>query len=65
MKTCTGPCQQGRQACPTPEACELEAEEPDFYGRAHWLDLVCDAALAGALAGAVILAGVLITGCLS
>lgn len=20
---CTGPCKQGREACPTPEACEL------------------------------------------
>lgn len=25
---CTGPCNQGRAQCPTPDACELFADEP-------------------------------------
>lgn len=65
MKACTGPCQQGRQACPTPDACELEAAEPDFYGREDWLDIVQGAVVVAVLAGSAILAGVLISRSLS
>jgi hypothetical protein len=27
MKTCHGPCDQGRKPCPTPEACEVQEPE--------------------------------------
>lgn len=62
---CNGPCQQGRLPCPTPEACEVDEEEPSFYGREHWLDIVQGVVVVGALAGAAILAGVLIAGWLT
>lgn len=57
---CSGPCNQGRIPCPTPGACEVQ--EPDFYGREHWLDIVQGVVVVAALAGSAILAGVLIAG---
>lgn len=63
-RVCHGPCQQGRLPCPTPEACEVE-EEPDFYGREHWLDIVQGAVVAAVVAGSALLAGVLIAGWLA
>lgn len=48
---CNGPCQQGRVPCPTPEACEVEVEEPMFYGRQWLREAVYDAALVLALVG--------------
>lgn len=53
---CTGPCQQGRVTCPTPEACEIE--EPNFYGQEHWrvffVDLAMACAFAAVAAGLVV-----------
>lgn len=37
---CTGPCQQGRLPCPTPDACQVE--EPNFYSREHWREMGFD-----------------------
>jgi hypothetical protein len=31
MPCCKGPCQQGRKACPTPQACELD-DDNDVIG---------------------------------
>lgn len=59
---CNGPCQQGRMPCPTPEACEVEADEREFYGREHWLDMLQGAVVVAVLAGSAILAGVLVAG---
>ena len=55
---CNGPCQQGRVSCPTPEACEVDAEEPNFYGREYWREVLTDAALTACIAGLVMLAAV-------
>ena len=64
IRVCHGPCWQGRLPCPAPEACEVE-EEPDFYGREHWLDIVQGVVVVAVLAGSAILAGVLIEGWLA
>ena len=42
MKCCYGPCEQGRRKCPTPEACQVEVEEPDRW----WDVIVSDTAIA-------------------
>jgi hypothetical protein len=52
---CKGPCEQGRHACPHPQACEL-ADEPDFYGRDWFRGVVIDALLTGAAVGCVLFA---------
>lgn len=55
---CNGPCQQGRLPCPTPEACEVDVEEPSFYGREHWRETLTDAALTACAAGLVMVVAV-------
>jgi hypothetical protein len=37
---CHGPCQQGRQLCPTPEACERPGRDQDSADRALALMVV-------------------------
>lgn len=58
---CHGPCQQGRIPCPHPEACHRPEEEPNFYGREHWLDIVESVVVIAIVAGGLIMGGVLIT----
>lgn len=58
---CNGPCQQGRLPCPAPEACEVDKDEPSFYGREHWLDIVQGAVVVVVVAGSALLAGVLVS----
>lgn len=31
MNGCTGPCKQGRQKCPTPEACEQSVDNESAF----------------------------------
>jgi hypothetical protein len=31
MQCCQGPCEQGRKACPTPQACEID-DDDDIIG---------------------------------
>jgi hypothetical protein len=57
---CSGPCQQGRAPCPNREACWLE-DDPDFYGREEWLDLLRGVVLVAVLAGSALLVGVLVS----
>ena len=57
---CNGPCQQGRVPCPTPEACEVDAEEPNFYGRQYWCEVLTDAALTACVAALVMLVAVVV-----
>lgn len=57
---CNGPCQQGRLPCPTPEACEVDEEEPSFYGREHWKEVLTDAALTACAAGLVMVVAVMV-----
>jgi hypothetical protein len=47
-------------SCPTPEACEVDAEEPSFYGREHWREVLTDAALTACVAALVMLAAVVV-----
>jgi hypothetical protein len=47
-------------SCPTPEACEIEVEEPSFYGREHWRDMLTDAALTACGAGLVMVVAVVV-----
>lgn len=35
---CTGPCQQGRSLCMTPEACQTGVAEEDEWEAASWRD---------------------------
>lgn len=57
---CNGPCQQGRLPCPTPEACEVDVEEPSFYGREHWRETLTDAALTACVAALVTVVAVVV-----
>ena len=45
MKTCNGPCHQGRLMCPTPDACEQEDESFENSGK-RLLDFVVATCLA-------------------
>lgn len=36
-RVCTGPCKQGREACPCPESCEVPCgEEHEGFGAVVW-----------------------------
>ena len=59
-RACHGPCQQGRLPCPTPGACEVDEEEPSFYGREHWIELLTDAALTACAAGLMMVVAVMV-----
>lgn len=47
MKTCHGPCDQGRLPCPAPDACEQDLDSQDCGKR------LVDVAIAAALAAMV------------
>lgn len=55
---CSGPCDQGRIPCPTPEACEVR--EPDFYGREHLKETLTDALLTAGVAAVVMVLAVFV-----
>ena len=49
VKTCNGPCEQGRKECPTPWACERE-EKPYSDPRWYYLpEFIVAALMVGAL----------------
>jgi hypothetical protein len=50
---CTGPCDQGRQDCPHPQACEVGDDEPKFYGRDWAMDGLKAAVMVAVVVGAV------------
>ena len=52
--SCTGPCNQGRKKCPTPNACELDDYQCSYTG------MVVDVFLAAALTGCILIVGYLI-----
>lgn len=35
-KVCTGPCNQGRDRCPCPQACEVDDEAHEGFGAVVW-----------------------------
>lgn len=51
---CHGPCHQGRVKCPTPHACEIQDEDPDFYGFDWWRGIIVDGLLVLALTTGIV-----------
>lgn len=49
-----GPCQQGRKPCPTPAACQVAAEEQNFYDWRWVLGSAVDGLVAAALVASVV-----------
>jgi len=53
MKTCNGPCEQGRRECPTPWACEVEEPDNSSY-RAVFIDCMIAAVIVAVIAAIVL-----------
>lgn len=53
MKSCHGPCEQGRRECPTPWACEVEEPDNSSY-RAVLKDCVIAVILVAVIAAIVL-----------
>lgn len=52
--TCSGPCEQGKKLCPSPEACQRPADELDDVVASVWFFGILAVAL---VAGAYLLSG--------
>lgn len=52
---CTGPCNQGRSACPTPEACEVSEDDADPVASAVFWRLYAVAVLLVALMAVLVI----------
>ena len=53
MKSCNGPCEQGRRECPTPWACEVEEPDNNSY-RAVFIDCLIFAVVVATVAAIVL-----------
>ena len=53
MKSCDGPCEQGRRECPTPWACEVEEPDNSSY-RAVFIDCFIAAVIIAAITAIVL-----------
>jgi len=52
---CTGPCNQGRSQCPTPEACEVSEDDSDPVASAIFWRLYAAAVLLVALMAVLVI----------
>ena len=50
MKSCNGPCEQGRKECPTPWACEVDEPPEADHARVVFIDAAIAAILITAIA---------------